>query len=308
MPATAAAKTRESVAEREITLVRTFDAPRELVFAMWTDARHLAQWWGPHTYTAPVCEADPREGGKILIHMRAANGDTHVMDGVYREIIPHQRIVFTTSVDADGTRILEGHNVVTFEDAGGKTRLTVRAKAKVFADFARRMLEGMEPGWSQTLEKLATHAGRHASADAPIWQVLAEHSRAHREKDAPLLVSLMTDDITSFTLAPPLGRAGAGERAAADIAQWFQTWRGGIGLEFSDLTIARSGDLAVAYGLGHMTGTKTDGTVIDLWTRYSIALRRGSDGWKIAHLHTSVPFYMDGSFKAAVDLKPQGVC
>src|SRR5689334_7920217 len=124
MPATAIRTKTAPVAEREITLVRTLDAPRELVFAMWTDAKHLAQWWGPHTYTAPVCEADPREGGKIMIHMRALNGDTHVMEGVYVEIVPHQRIVFATSVDADGARILEGHNVVTFEESGGKTRLT----------------------------------------------------------------------------------------------------------------------------------------------------------------------------------------
>ena len=147
MPATAHKTNPKPVAEREITLVRVFDAPRELVFRMWTDAKHLAQWFGPHTYTNPVCKVDARVGGAILIHMRAANGDVHVIDGAYREITPLDRIVFTTSVDDDnGRRILEGHNVVTFEDLGGNTRLTLQAKAVGFVEEAKAMLAGMERG------------------------------------------------------------------------------------------------------------------------------------------------------------------
>jgi uncharacterized protein YndB with AHSA1/START domain/ketosteroid isomerase-like protein len=304
MPTAARATSQKPVAQREITLVRMLDAPRELVFSLWTDANHLAQWWSPHTYTNPVCEADARPGGAILIHMRGPSGNIHVMDGVYREITPPSRIVFTTSVDDNGVRVLEGHNVVTFEDVGGKTRLTVQAQASGFIEIAKMMLGGMEQGWSQSLEKLEVLTARNVSADAAIWAVLAEHSRAHREKDAALMIKLFTDDIASFSLAPPLQRIGADARNAASFESWFKTWRGGIGLEFGDLAIATGGNIAFAYGLGRMTGTKTDGAVIDLWTRYSIGFRREGGAWKIANLHTSVPFHMDGGFKAAVDLKP----
>jgi uncharacterized protein YndB with AHSA1/START domain len=146
--------TRTPVAEREITLVRTFDAPRELVFSMWTDAKHLAQWWGPLHFDNPVCEAEARAGGPILIHMRGPHGSAHVMAGAYLEITPHTRIVFTTSVDDNGVRLLEGYNVVTFEEAGGKTTMTLRAKVSGFAETAKIMVGGFEVGWAQSLEKL----------------------------------------------------------------------------------------------------------------------------------------------------------
>ena len=71
-----------------------------------------------------------------------------------------------------------------------------------------------------------------------------------------------------------------------------------------DLTLEVGGDIAFARGLGHMTGTKKDGAKVDLWARVTVGLNRRDGAWKITHQHTSVPFLMDGSFKAAVDLKP----
>ena len=54
---------------REVTLTRIIDAPRALVWAAWTEPRHMAQWWGPHHFTNPVCEMDVRSGGKLLINL-----------------------------------------------------------------------------------------------------------------------------------------------------------------------------------------------------------------------------------------------
>ena len=65
-----------------------------------------------------------------------------------------------------------------------------------------------------------------------------------------------------------------------------------------------SGDTAYGFGLSHMTGTKTNGHEGDLWSRETLGFRKVGGAWKIAHEHSSVPFYMDGSFRAAVDLKP----
>jgi uncharacterized protein YndB with AHSA1/START domain len=148
-------KAAAPIAERELAITRTFEAPRELVFRMWTDPEHVARWWGPHHFTNPVCEVDARVGGAILIHMRAPDGADHPMTGRFLEIAPPERLVFTTAVDsADGERLLEGHTTVTFAEHGGKTTLTLNTRAVGFAAVAARMLEGMQAGWTQSLEKL----------------------------------------------------------------------------------------------------------------------------------------------------------
>src|SRR5215213_1020478 len=163
---TAAAKAAATpVAQREITITRTFDAPRALVFSMFIDAKHLAAWWGPHGWSNPKTKADRRPGGKILINMQAPDGSVHPMGGIFDEIVPHERVVFTTFVDMpDGTRALEGRNTVTFEDAGRRTKVTLHAVGVGFTDFSANMLAGMEAGWSQSLDKLAVHAARQTGA------------------------------------------------------------------------------------------------------------------------------------------------
>src|SRR5579872_6853405 len=78
---------------RELTITRVFDAPRALVFKAWTDPKHLAQWWGPHTFTNPVCELDVRTGGAFRIVMRGPDGAEHPARGVYGEVKPPERLV-----------------------------------------------------------------------------------------------------------------------------------------------------------------------------------------------------------------------
>ena len=141
---------------REVTLTRVFDAPVELVWAAWTDPRHMAQWWGPKSFTNPVCELDLRPGGAIRIHMRAPDGTVYPMTGTFEEIVPPKRLVFTSVArDLDGKPLLEGHNIITFEDVGGKTKVTVQSRAVGLVPIAPQMLAGMEAGWTQSLEKLA---------------------------------------------------------------------------------------------------------------------------------------------------------
>ncbi len=72
--------------EWDLVMTREFDAPRELVFKAWTDAKQTAQWWGPKGFTNPVCELDVRVGGAIRIHMRAPDGVVYPMTGVFEEI------------------------------------------------------------------------------------------------------------------------------------------------------------------------------------------------------------------------------
>ena len=72
---------------REVTLTRIIDAPRALVWAAWTEPKHMAQWWGPHQFTNPVCEMDVRPGGKMLIHMKAPDGTVYPMPAIFTEVV-----------------------------------------------------------------------------------------------------------------------------------------------------------------------------------------------------------------------------
>src|SRR5580658_923888 len=139
----------------DLVMTRVFDAPRELVFRVWTDTRHMARWWGPKGFTNPVCEMDVRPGGALRIVMRAPDGVDYPMRGVFREIVEPERLVFTNiALDEDGNAVLEGLTTVTFAEHGGKTKLTLQTSAVGLAAEAAEKLEGMEEGWTQSLERL----------------------------------------------------------------------------------------------------------------------------------------------------------
>ena len=143
------------LAEREITITRVFDAPRALVFKAWTDAAQVAQWWGPKGFTNPVCEVDARVGGALHIHMRAPDGNIYPMKGEFREIVPPERLVFTNNaLDAAGHPIIKGLTTVTFAEAGGKTTLTLHTRGSAMTEQAAGYLQGMEMGWTMSIDKL----------------------------------------------------------------------------------------------------------------------------------------------------------
>ena len=141
--------------ERTVTLTRIYDAPRELVWRAWTDPKHVAQWFGPKHFTSSVPQLDLCIGGALRIVMHGPDGNDYPMKGVFKEIVPPERLVFSNiAVDKDGNRLLEGETTVILEDAGGKTRLTLHSYAKGLMRIAPQMLAGMEAGWSQSLDKL----------------------------------------------------------------------------------------------------------------------------------------------------------
>lgn len=141
----------------ELTLTRTLNAPRALVFKAWTDPKHLAKWWGPNGFTNPVCEIDPRPGGALLIHMRGF-GLTHEMKGTFVEVVVPERLAFTSILENDtGESFLEVLNTVTFAERDGKTLLTVNARVIKAGPGSAEPLEGMHEGWNQTLDRLVAH-------------------------------------------------------------------------------------------------------------------------------------------------------
>jgi uncharacterized protein YndB with AHSA1/START domain len=148
--------------EREVKIVRTFNAPLKLVWAAWTEPKHIAQWWGPRGFTNPVCEWDARPGGRLHVVMRASDEIAkmigradHPMTGEFTEVVPMQRLAFVaTAVDDLGTPLLESLTTVRFAERGNQTELTLHAHAKGFVAIAEQMLQGMEMGWAQSIDKL----------------------------------------------------------------------------------------------------------------------------------------------------------
>lgn len=147
----------------ELTLTRIFAAPRELVFKVWTDPYHIAQWWGPHGFNIPFCKVDARVGGRFDVHMQGEDGTILPSVGEFLEIVPPGRIVFTSNLeDGNGNRLIEVVNTVTLEDEGGKTRMTLHVKVTRAVPEVADKLGGMEQGWTQSLQRLEAEIVRAA--------------------------------------------------------------------------------------------------------------------------------------------------
>jgi ketosteroid isomerase-like protein len=139
-----------------------------------------------------------------------------------------------------------------------------------------------------------------ATDEAQIRAVIDAWAEAIRSKNASGVVRHQTPDFVQFSLAPPLQSTAPD---AKGLEAWFATWRGPLRYEFHDLSITTGSDAAFSHSLNRLSGTKTDGEKSDIWFRHTFGFRKISGTWKIVHEHESVPFYMDGSYKAAVDLK-----
>ena len=150
--------------KQNILVVRVFNAPRETVWRAWIEPEHFKQWWGPSGYTCPFCEMDLRVGGKYLNCMRSPEGQDYWSTGVYREIVPMERLVFTDCfADEHGNVVPATHYglssdfplemlvTVTFEDQNGKTKVTLEHIGLPAGPEG----EGAEQGWSESFDKLA---------------------------------------------------------------------------------------------------------------------------------------------------------
>ena len=147
-------------ADRTLVVTRVFDAPREMVFKAWTDPKQLGRWFPPEHFSAPVCELDVRPGGSLRIHMKGDDdagdfaGAVFPAKGVYREIVPNERLAFTFKGEEDGPPPMVLTTVV-FEDEGRKTKLTIYQTTETVADFEELKKSGATEGMRQSLNKLA---------------------------------------------------------------------------------------------------------------------------------------------------------
>jgi uncharacterized protein YndB with AHSA1/START domain len=145
----------------EVSLTRRIAASPEIVFAAWTDPKHLAEWWGPKGFTNPVCEADARVGGAIRIDMRGPDGVVYPMTGRFLQIDRPHCLVFTASpVDEHGEPLMEVVNTVTFAKIERGTEVSLIARVTSTTPDAPRFLSGMSQGWSQSLDRLISLVAR----------------------------------------------------------------------------------------------------------------------------------------------------
>lgn len=139
----------------EFVLKRAFEAPRELVYRVWTDPKYVQQWWGVEGSTIVFCELDVRAGGKFRIDMKAADGTIYVNRGTYLEVVVNERIVTQDEREAHTTtgNIPAGTHTVTFTDVDDKTLVTLTSRFATIEDRDRMVRYGMVDGIRQSLTR-----------------------------------------------------------------------------------------------------------------------------------------------------------
>jgi len=150
---------------RSIAGVRVYDAPRALVFSVWTDSKHLAQWWGPDGFTTTTSKFEFRPGGVWRFVLHGPDGRDYQNRVLFEEIVPDERIVYSHDGGED-VEPVQFRQVVTFEDEGpGKTRLTWRGTFATAEERARVIREyGADKGLVQTMSRLADYVATKINA------------------------------------------------------------------------------------------------------------------------------------------------
>jgi uncharacterized protein YndB with AHSA1/START domain len=141
--------------DREIVLSRVFNAPRRLVFEAWTNPEHVRQWYGCSIMTMAICEIDLRVGGAYRYVMSSPDGVQHTMQGVYREIMPPARLVYTERYVTEGFVSNDALVTVLFAEHDGLTTLTSTILHQSKTDRDGHLGTGMESGAAETLDRLA---------------------------------------------------------------------------------------------------------------------------------------------------------
>jgi uncharacterized protein YndB with AHSA1/START domain len=148
--------TAPAASDLKLVITRDIPAPPDRVFRAWTT--QLSQWWGPHGMTTPFCEMDLRPGGIFRTVMRAPDGAEYLTKGVFLEIVPNERIVFT---DAFGPGWVPDPDafftaIISFDPLpGGKTKYTARALHWTVCNREKHDKLGFHQGWGESLDRLA---------------------------------------------------------------------------------------------------------------------------------------------------------
>ncbi len=172
---------RPRVGEREVVVERQLGAPRTLLFQVFTQPEHLKRWWAPPPYTPPVCTIDLRSGGIWHYCLRSPEGHDQWARAVYREIVPPEKLVYTTTFadeHANPTLGMPEHlTTVIFTEEAGQTRVTARvqftsaAALSVAVDLG--ILQGMSMTWEYLVEyvqELQATSGKRLDPPSSTWK------------------------------------------------------------------------------------------------------------------------------------------
>lgn len=149
--------------ENEIVITRQFDAPRDLLFKVWTEPEHIEKWWGPRGFSTEVKGVDLRPGGKWEYVMKGPDGAEYPVNGVFSEVDRPERIVTTDEFGEGDHRSssvgLPQGIVVTalFEDLGQRSRLTIRIAHPTALDRQKHIDMGVVAGWNSSLDCMAEY-------------------------------------------------------------------------------------------------------------------------------------------------------
>lgn len=141
------------LSDREVVLTRIFNAPRARVFTVYTDPKSIPFWWGRRNYITTVDKMDVKVGGLWRYVQNDPKGNEFAFNGEFREIVPHERLVYTFEFEAmPGHIILE---TIAFEEYKGKTKVTATALFQTTDDLNGMLNSGMEEGASESWDRLA---------------------------------------------------------------------------------------------------------------------------------------------------------
>lgn len=144
---------------------------------------------------------------------------------------------------------------------------------------------------------------KNNAEERQVRELIDRWADALRARDIEKLMSHYAAELRVFDLAPPLESRGI-ESSRQNWARWLPGFEGPLHYKIQELEVEAGPDIAYSHSLNWLGGKRKTGEAMDLWIRVTVAYRRIGETWKIVHEHVSVPFYMDGSFRAAVDLKP----
>lgn len=146
----------------ELKLTRLIDAPREKVFRCWTDPDLIPIWFCPPPWGVSRAEIDLRAGGSSLIVMKGPDGEEVANPGIYLEVVPNEKLVFTDAYSGDWEPAEKPFMtaILTFEDEYGKTRYSARVRHWNVEDMKRHEAMGFEQGWGIATDQLEALAKR----------------------------------------------------------------------------------------------------------------------------------------------------
>ena len=147
-----------TLADDELLISHTFDAPAALVFSLWSTPEHMKRWMGPQGYVCPTAEIDFRVGGAYRGMMKSPKNEENWFGGVYREIVPHRRLVFTFAWDAGPSGSVETLVTITFTERDGKT-------VQMFHQTPFTSVEARDRhvgGWTSAFDKQVAYAEKLA--------------------------------------------------------------------------------------------------------------------------------------------------